>query len=454
MYSNDGMSNHMIIEARNLEECREKLYRKYGDTFHISNWERIVKDSILGLKQKEMIRAYYTVSHNMRGYGSSEPFNDRMQAARENTSAYSAYGSTMRGSSPSSPYSGMAAQGGGQTESFSKNQEAILKKLVGNFDIVRRLGEMQEQMNGMNRSISKLMDFSTGKKVHPSIEKIDGMLKKNEFTDSYIESMNERISAEMSVGELDDFDLLQKNVLNWIGESIKIAPRYERKGSKLCHTIILVGPTGVGKTTAIAKMAATIMKKAKRDRVDPPSVVMITTDKDRVAAKEQLEHYAEAIEADFFEAPTQEDFEDLYNSYKTKSDFIFVDTNGYSPRDLENLGRLHKLLDVEGLKADIYLVVSASTKASDLENIIKNYDSFDYRSVIITKCDETVSLGNILSVISEKKKSVSLIVHGQKTLNTIEPATPSYFLKRITDFTVGNENSAVDYDPEKDFDDE
>ncbi len=442
MYS-ENMNSGMIIEASSLGECKAKLFKKYGNSFNISNWERIVKDGFLGLGTKEMIRAYYTVNRGMSGMD-SEPFNDRMQAARENASAYSSYGAAPR--RPASASMGQQST----ANTFDNSKDELLKNLTNNISTFKQLGKMQSQLNDIESILAQLKDISSGKKLHPSIKKIDSILEKNEFTPSFIESMNSKISSEMSVDELEDFETLQNNVLDWIGESIKIAPRYPNRNSKLSHTIIIVGPTGVGKTTTVAKMAATIIKTAKKQKHEQPKVLMITTDKERVAAKEQLEHYAEVMEAEFFEASTPEDFEDLYNSYKTKKDFIFVDTSGYSPRDLESIGKLHNLLDVDGIKADIYLAVSASTKASDLVNILRNYDSFNYRSVIITKCDETVSYGNVLSVLSERSKAVSLVTYGQKTLNTMQRAHPYFFLKSLEDFTVDKERILKEFGPDDD----
>ena len=101
------------------------------------------------------------------------------------------------------------------------------------------------------------------------------------------------------------------------------------------------------------------------------------------------------------------------------------------------------------MKADIYLAVSAMTKSSDLENILRNYDSFNYRTVIVTKCDETVSYGNVLSVLAEKKKQVSLVSFGQKTLNNMRIAHPYFFLKGLTDFVVDKDHIMEKFGPDE-----
>ena len=79
---------------------------------------------------------------------------------------------------------------------------------------------------------------------------------------------------------------------------------------------------------------------------------------------------------------------------------------------------------------------SAGTKAKDLERILKTYESFNYQSVIITKCDETSSFGNVLSVLSEKQTPISWITDGQKVPRFIEKASAVYFLTRLSDFEI------------------
>ena len=101
------------------------------------------------------------------------------------------------------------------------------------------------------------------------------------------------------------------------------------------------------------------------------------------------------------------------------------------------------------MKADIYLAISATTKAKDVEFIIRNYDSFNYRSVIITKCDETLSYGNVLSVLAEKEKSVSMVATGQKILNALKRAHPLQFMRYLSGFTVDRNRLIELYGPEE-----
>ena len=126
----------------------------------------------------------------------------------------------------------------------------------------------------------------------------------------------------------------------------------------------------------------------------------------------------------------------LYDEKRENLDAIFIDTSGYSPNDTENIGKMKAVLDVRGMKPDIHLAVAASTKATDLANIMQNYEQFGYNSVIVTKCDESKQYGNIISVLHEKNKKISYIADGQKVVRDIHRADVVQFLIRLSGFDV------------------
>ena len=94
------------------------------------------------------------------------------------------------------------------------------------------------------------------------------------------------------------------------------------------------------------------------------------------------------------------------------------------------------ILDVKDMHPDVYLAVCASTKARDLENIMQNYEPFAFRSVIVTKCDETNLYGNVISALYDKHKMVSYITDGQRVPHNIRRAGVIDFLIRLSDFTI------------------
>ena len=134
-------------------------------------------------------------------------------------------------------------------------------------------------------------------------------------------------------------------------------------------------------------------------------------------------------------AETADDVKEIYEEYKDHTDYIFVDTGGYSPNDATHIGMMKNVLDVN-MNPDVYLSVSASTKASDLQTIFRNYEPLGYESVIVTKCDESKQLGNIISVLWDRRKAISYITDGQRVPRNIRKADVIDILKNLNGFNI------------------
>ena len=218
-------------------------------------------------------------------------------------------------------------------------------------------------------------------------------------------------------------------MVEWIGQSIELFPPLElvRKPTVL----ILVGPTGVGKTTTIAKMAA----KYRLGSMDL-NLRMVSIDHFRIAAQEQLKIYGGHMDIPTTAASSAKDIADLLKFDGNKLDIMLIDTIGLSPHDYETIGKMRALLDIPNCKPDVFLAISASTKASDLRDIFRNYETFEYEGIIVTKFDETNHVGNLLSILQEKRKPVAFISSGQVVPRDFEEASVLRFLTKLTDFKL------------------
>ncbi|MBQ1192892.1 MAG: flagellar biosynthesis protein FlhF [Lachnospiraceae bacterium] len=174
--------------------------------------------------------------------------------------------------------------------------------------------------------------------------------------------------------------------------------------------IFFVGPTGVGKTTTIAKLASyfKLEKKAK--------IALITSDTYRIAAVEQLRTYANILDVPLSVVYTLEEFNmavKMFESY----DLIFVDTAGRSHKNNEQCNEMFHLIDdctiSEQLEKETYLVLSAATKYRDLIKINEVYNHLKNYNIIFTKLDETTCLGNILNMKLATNVPLSYVTSGQ-----------------------------------------
>jgi flagellar biosynthesis protein FlhF len=191
--------------------------------------------------------------------------------------------------------------------------------------------------------------------------------------------------------------------------------------------MMFVGPTGVGKTTTIAKLAARYaFKKEKKYKVG-----IITLDTYRIGAVEQLMTYARMMKLPIEAVVDQDDFSEAL--YRLKNDdIIFIDTVGSSQHDKEKVDRLKQFINVDTFASiDVNLVLSANTKHEDLQDIYENFSILDIDTLIFTKLDETKKLGNIFSLIYNVKKPISYLSTGQEVPDDLMVADNDYLVEKI-----------------------
>ena len=296
------------------------------------------------------------------------------------------------------------------------------------------LGKILKEIQTL-KSFVKNHDEQPRDDENPSIERIREILELNDFTKKFIKNIIHRIRKELTIEDLNDFPKIQKKVVTWIGEQIAIYPPF-RIAHKKPAIYIIVGPTGVGKTTTIAKLAAIYGLGNKKH---PPSRVrMITIDNYRIAAKKQIETYADIMQIPLTCAETYNDLQKALALY-ADMDLILIDTIGKSPSDFERLGEMQKILSACGSTSETHLALSATTKASDLENILRQFEPFMYKSIVLTKLDETGRIGNVLSVLAEQGKPISYITDGQVVPQDIEEAKVFRLLMKIEGLRIDRE---------------
>lgn len=440
MAGNELNNEVLSVTGRSRDECLDKLYRRYGTNYQILGSKTMLTSGFLGFFQRELIVLRYQVTNSPLPQPS-------FAAGAPSSSQYSSYNRTSSiGAFPlQQPLQPQGFQPAAQQQnSFIQSRDEFLSKANPSVTSSLQLGQLTKQFDQfkaeMQEQMKTIVQAASAEKDHPSITRIQELLEENEFTKSYIKSICSRMKNEFSLDKLDDFDFVQRQVADWIGEQIPVVTEEKMAAPRV---IIIVGPTGVGKTTTIAKMSSEIYagyKKNKEKHEFVPRIRMITTDTMRVAAEEQLKRWAEIINVETVKAETSEDLKMLCDSYSSNSDYIFIDTSGYSPNDYENIAKMRTILDVKNLNENVYLAVTAGVSAKDFENIIRNYEAFNFKSIIITKCDETTTFGRVLSVLSEKKKPVSWITTGQNILHTIERANACWFLKNLCGFKIDAEH--------------
>lgn len=190
--------------------------------------------------------------------------------------------------------------------------------------------------------------------------------------------------------------------------------------------VLFMGPTGVGKTTTIAKIASSY---AVEDR---KKVALLTADTYRIAAVEQLRTYANILEVPFRVIYSDEEASAAICEFEDY-DYIFVDTAGHSHQNTEQLEHMKKMLEAvrNAGECQTFLVLSATTKYRDLLKIVASYSEVSDYQLIFTKLDETATMGNLLNLKMYTDTSIAFVTHGQNVPSDIEKFNPQKTVKHI-----------------------
>ena len=256
------------MTGRTLDECKAKLFEKFNNEYTICGKRTMLKGGFFGIGQKEVVEVSYTV--------------DREEDVQKNAAAYTTKLSSRDGTDALDA-----------AAAFNKTKDDLLRAA----QVTAINAAMNTRLSQMEDTISKQlknMSFAASEK-HPSIKKIESLLEENEFTFSYINEITEKLQSNFTLDALDDFKAVERKVVDWIGKTISIAPE---KIQRPPHVVVIVGPTGVGKTTTLVKLATKMVSEAKREERRIPSFAFITTDTMRVGAYEQLASYSTIFETE------------------------------------------------------------------------------------------------------------------------------------------------------------
>jgi len=411
-------------QASTYDECLSRIAAKYGPNVHILRQKKVRIGGFLGFFERDAIELCFMLSRDpVRGLAprdqvSSRPRNDFDEERKQ----------ILRQAVRNSP--GLATKVAPHIDAIGKQSSVPAGTRSGEKESLETiLAAVRNLEKKLDRPAGVDAEASSGE--HESVSKIEKILEQNDFSASYIRAILSRVKNTFTLEELNDYDLVQDRVLEWIGESISIC---DNSSDARPRVIVLVGPTGVGKTTTVAKLAAAYSLAASKG-TRPLNVRVITIDNYRIGAKQQIEIYGNIMNIPVSCAETPSDLGVLMAKFQDV-DIVLIDTIGKSPKDYARIAEMRHFLDAAGTVSDVHLAMSATTKASDMREIMQQYETFGYRSVIITKFDETTRVGNIVSVLGEKQKPLAYITTGQRVPQDFEQASAVRFLTNLEGFRV------------------
>lgn len=293
-----------------------------------------------------------------------------------------------------------------------KEQEVSGKKKDGKTEtssesVTEKKEEKASRDSIRNKSIDLIMEQLTG----------------NEVSYTYAKQIVEEITHTGNVRTLDEMlsGVYQKIILK-LGQVQPIKMEKEDKKPKI---VLFIGPTGVGKTTTIAKLSSKLILEQKK------KIAILTADTYRISAVEQIKTYASILSIPVEVLYEKEEVEKILPKYKDY-DYILVDTAGRSHKNKDRMDDLKEFMEgFSQYSISVYLVLSATTKYKDLKKIVALYEDISECNLIFTKLDETDAIGNILNIKLDTGMSLSYISYGQNVPDDIEIMNPQVIAKQV-----------------------
>ena len=293
------------------------------------------------------------------------------------------------------------------------------------------LVEMRREMQAMRRMMENELSELTWRDMGERRPQAQELLRRLMGLD-----LSPDICRELAaqVEDIDDLDQAWRKALHHLAGQLPVASEQllDQGG-----VVAIVGPTGVGKTTTVAKLAARFcLRHGSRH------VALITTDNFRIGAREQLNTYGRILDVPVRAAGTVEELNNALNAFCDRR-LILVDTAGMSQRDVR-LSEQLSMLSAGNQPVRSFLTLPATTQQAALEQAIKVFSAVQLDACILTKIDEAASLGGILSAVVHSGIPVAFTTDGQKVPEDLQLARPHTLVSRAAALSEGTEDKQDD----------
>ncbi|EKJ88356.1 flagellar biosynthesis protein FlhF [Leptospira meyeri] len=402
------------IRGKDLQDCIMQMKMKYGPEAHLYDQRVITEGGLFGTGL--MAQRMYEIDVGVpEKQNSKERIERKLKDLKELIK--------QKQKTESLPESSLVGIGSNQS---SVGNFPLRKK---NIDAVRPFSERRRRQNppvyeieaeeerpvGLSISEAKdsMLEMATPPKQrpperHPHIQRLIDRLLNEGMSFNFLDEMAIALERRLSAVDLTRYANVTEKAVTYLEERIQIdsdlfsgTPRGKRK------VIFFVGPTGSGKTTSIAKLAAKYSLHMGK------KVSLYTTDNYRIAAIDQLKFYADAMGLPFYAAKDLRKWKETI--VRDGSELILVDTAGYSHRKSENLEKLQEFYQVFGEKdyIETVLVLSSTVSKDNALAVANAYESVGYKRILLTKLDEAEFLGSVVELADTIHREFAFLSVGQ-----------------------------------------
>lgn len=280
---------------------------------------------------------------------------------------------------------------------------------VNERELIEEIKRMNDLMGDMR---TKLYEVENIKGLCEAVQVFYGSMTENRVKREIAMQIAVSVESRLPRNNGVDSRWAKEVCLHTLREYVQDISPIKLDGKKKGTLVFMVGPTGVGKTTTIAKLAANMTF------LDGKSTALITLDTYRISAAEQLRTFADIMGIPISVVFTAAEMREAVDKYREK-DIVFVDTAGRSPYNDEQMDELSQYVNIAQPDETI-LVMSVTTDSNDLVNIYHQFEDIGIDKLIFTKLDEALTYGQMLNAIYEIKKPVAYLTTGQNVPDDIE----------------------------------
>jgi len=394
--------------APTMKEALEKMKKDLGSEAVILGSRKISRGGLLDFLGKEMVELTATTEEGVLSQKRRSPVEKKPAGSRLSITVGDEGPMQEKQRRPFPKIIGNQLAGSATDKSEAGSVSLLQRELQ---DIKTVVGEMAEQIR-----------YQRMPALPAILKDIYKRLVENELAEEITLELIQNLYGRFSESEYSRQERVEKYLIEQITSLIQVAaPTPLREKEPL--VLAFVGPSGVGKTTALAKLATNKKFYGKK------KLALITADTYRVAATQQLGTFSEIAEVPMEIVHSPRDMSKAVAKHKDK-EVIMVDTAGGSHFNDRLIGELGRLLDAAA-PDEVHLVLSITTKPKDLRQAIKLFKFEQKVRLLFTKFDETLTFGSIVSVVRESGLPLCYLTFGQEVPEDIELADPAKIAKLV-----------------------
>jgi flagellar biosynthesis protein FlhF len=395
--------NLQTFKAATMAEALSQVKATIGPDALILHTRTYQQRYWLGLRRKEIVEITAGKGSNLR------PRQPRPQQQPQPQIQPKPVVSTPR---LPQPQTGNWELGTGNSPSPVSRSKELLETPAANSAAILGLSQEMASLKTMVKELVSQTRAQSAPQVPEELFEYYMHLIESQVAEELAEDIIKTIQRQVRPEYLSRQDFVREKLAEQLERLLPSAGPIQKTKTTGPQVVALIGPTGVGKTTTIAKLAATL-KINQRQRVG-----LITIDTYRIAAIDQLKKYADILDAPLKVVGSTDDMRAAIASMQD-CDYILIDTAGRSPKDTLKLNELKTFLAAAN-PDEVHLVLSTTASQACVELAVERFSNVRVDKIIFTKLDEAASVGVVLNVVKKVNKSLSYITTGQDVPNDIE----------------------------------